>query len=229
MNPVLLSPDQISVFGFLKENILCDERVLWVGGTCLSVQHLEHRKSEDFDIFVQDANHVVPLARDLLKTVGSTWPVAEKFVLRGAATFFIKGVKIQIVSDESIQPDWVLTAADGVRFASLPALALMKWRAIASRGDMKDLYDLYSMDQHVHLAEAAKAAENMNTNASTMAWGLNDAMFSCKASIEAPAWHIDPAGWHGDIQRMELFVKHWLCHFIGRDFYRLDGPGTRER
>lgn len=106
------------------------------GGTALALQ-LGHRQSLDFDFF-SDFNFN---RLNLLRELGQYGDVMRFSETEGTLHCSLNGVKLSFFYYP--HPTIELLQVDRLRLASIIDIALMKFEAIAGRGDKKDFIDLY--------------------------------------------------------------------------------------
>ncbi len=122
-------------------------RCVLVGGTALSGYYAGHRRSDDLDLFTDDALS----QRSTVLAVSSLGGIGTAFTdQRSSANFYhaschLNGhdFTVQVVLDPRLfEVGSGVEADDGVTVASLPTILKMKAATLVSRAAEKDLYDL---------------------------------------------------------------------------------------
>lgn len=112
------------------------------GGTAVAV-HLAHRESRDLDFFSDRAVDPQALSDDLARL--------GKFAITHRSEGTLKGVfsatKIEVFDASGLQQMAPPTVVAGIRVASLQDLIAMKLKAMAEGGEMRDYFDLRSIDE----------------------------------------------------------------------------------
>ena len=118
-----------------------------VGGTALAGYYAGHRRSDDLDLFTEDAlaQKAAVLAVKSLHDIGIELEDERTTTQFYHATCRLDGhdFTAQVVLDANLfEIGRALTADDGVFVADLKTLLKMKAATLVSRGGEKDLYDL---------------------------------------------------------------------------------------
>jgi len=117
------------------------------GGTALSGYYAGHRRSEDLDLFTEDApaQQGAVLAVKSLRDIGAAFADERTSAHFYHATCHLDGHDFtsQVVLDPNLfEVGSEIEADDGVVVADLKTLLKMKAATLVSRGAEKDLYDL---------------------------------------------------------------------------------------
>jgi hypothetical protein len=134
----ILTPTQLEALERLK--LVPELRSFYLaGGTALAL-HLGHRRSEDFDLFLDGALDPEALRRSLEEHVVGTrfrsQAVMTLYVEVGGVITSFFGLRRPLVDSPGATP-W------GFSIAGVDDIAAMKLEAIASRGSRKDFVDLF--------------------------------------------------------------------------------------
>lgn len=118
-----------------------------VGGTALSGYYAGHRRSDDLDLFTQDAPSQAAgvVAARSLREIGTAFSGERNSAGFYHATCHLDGhdFTMQVVLDSNLfEIGSGIRADDGVVVADLTTLLKMKAATLVSRGAEKDLYDL---------------------------------------------------------------------------------------
>ncbi len=118
-----------------------------VGGTALSGYYAGHRRSDDLDLFTQDAPSQAAgvAASKSLREIGTAFRDERSSAGFYHATCHLDGhdFTTQVVLDPNLfEIGSAIKADDGVVVADLTTLLKMKAATLVSRGAEKDLYDL---------------------------------------------------------------------------------------
>jgi len=122
------------------------------GGTALAI-HLGHRRSVDFDWFIEKMPAGPLELAGVLKAAGLDLKTSD--VQRGTLHGTVAGVRVSFI-EYPYPPvaQLVEWPAYGCRLASLADIACMKLSAIAQRGAKKDFFDIYALcTRFIPLAE----------------------------------------------------------------------------
>lgn len=112
-----------------------------MGGTALAV-HLNHRRSEDLDIFVY--HPFDPLS--LLESLKNQGEVEAEFWAEGTLNCTFGGVKLQFLWAEGQQPLEVGSTVGKMMVGSFPDVVASKLKVIGDRGELRDYYDLMCIE-----------------------------------------------------------------------------------
>lgn len=143
---------------FLKAFFSREKRFFLTGGSALGLFYLEHRFSYDLDLFSKE--HVDWLEIDGIVRLCSQEVGASVQLLRDAPTFRrycleTKGNKeiVDIVVDISPQVDQEKQWIDNIQVDTLREIMLNKITTLISRCEVKDLVDLYFLEQEGFVVE----------------------------------------------------------------------------
>jgi hypothetical protein len=116
------------------------------GGTGLAV-HLQHRESRDLDFFYhRDAIDLDALADAL----GQAGPFAIAERSPGTLNGVFAATKVQFLNADQVAAQHLLeppSTVAGLRVASVSDIFAMKLRMIAKRGELRDYFDLMTIEQ----------------------------------------------------------------------------------
>ena len=116
------------------------------GGTAIAV-HLGHRISHDLDFFYhRDAIDLDRLAR----TIDTVGPFAITMRAPGALNALFFRTKVQFLHADQVAPQRLLAKpmeVAGLRVAQLDDLLAMKLKVIGDRGELRDYFDLMTIEQ----------------------------------------------------------------------------------
>lgn len=112
------------------------------GGTAVAV-HLEHRESRDLDFFFHQP---VDLER-LKKQIGGLGDFAITHQSRGTLKGLFGGTRIEVFDAGAIKQLAAPTDVAGLKVASLQDLMAMKIKVLAERGEMRDYFDVKTIDE----------------------------------------------------------------------------------
>jgi predicted nucleotidyltransferase component of viral defense system len=142
----ILPEVQIKLFEALSSQTFIHDFYL-AGGTCLALQ-IGHRKSIDFDFFIQ-ADFETSSLINILTQIGSyARENEEKNTINGT----LNGVRISFFGYHYDIID-VFKSYNNIQLAGLKDIAAMKLEAIAGRGSKKDFIDLYFLLQQYSLED----------------------------------------------------------------------------
>ena len=115
---------------------------LLLGGTALAI-YLEHRQSEDLDLFVHSPFDPPGLLREL-RGMGK---VEDEFVEEGTLNCAFEGVKLQFlhaVGQRRIAPGG---RVGEMPVGSFPDIVATKLKVVGDRGELRDYYDLMCIEE----------------------------------------------------------------------------------
>lgn len=118
---------------------------LW-GGTAITV-HLAHRISRDLDFFYHHNSVNLNELTDRLSTAG---PFAVTERSPGTLNGVFSATKIQFLHADEGRPQHLLEppdVVDGLRIAKLSDLMAMKLKVVGDRGELRDYFDLMTIEQ----------------------------------------------------------------------------------
>jgi hypothetical protein len=120
------------------------------GGTAVAVR-LRHRESRDLDFFYH--NNAVDL-RGLARQLGETHAFAVTHESEGTLRGLFGGTKVEFIHADEGGAQHLLEepeTIDGMRVAGLKDLIAMKLGAVAGRGELRDYYDLKTIEERAGL------------------------------------------------------------------------------
>ena len=116
------------------------------GGTAIAV-HLAHRISQDLDFFYHHNSVNLNELTDRLSTAG---PFAVTERSPGTLNGVFSATKIQFLHADEGRPQHLLEppdVVDGLRIAQLSDLMAMKLKVVGDRGELRDYFDLMTIEQ----------------------------------------------------------------------------------
>lgn len=145
--------------GFLKSFFTKETRFYLTGGSALGLFYLQHRFSQDLDLFTGE--RVDWMEMDGIMRLCAEEIGADLNLLRDSLTFRRYGLKrggdteiIDLVVDVSPQIDAKKEWIDDVQVDTLHEIMLNKITTLVSRCDIKDLVDLYFLEKEGFQVEA---------------------------------------------------------------------------
>ena len=145
---------------FLRAWFARERRFFLTGGSALGLFYLDHRRSYDLDLFTCDeveGKEVQGLVQRTAAQIG-----AECATLRSAPDFhrfrLTRGEEregIDVVVDRAPQLDAVKAEFDGIRVDTVREIIANKLTTLLSRTELKDVVDLYFLEQAGHNLLAA--------------------------------------------------------------------------
>lgn len=140
---------------FLRAWFAEEQRFFLTGGSALGLFYLDHRRSYDLDLFTADevgGKEVQNLVLRVAARIG-----AESQAIRSAPDFhrfrLVRGEErelLNLVVDRAPQLDVQKTSVDGIRVDTLREIIANKLTTLLSRTELKDVVDLYFLDQAGH-------------------------------------------------------------------------------
>ncbi len=132
-----------------------ESRYFLTGGSALGIFYLEHRRSYDLDLFT--CEEVAPKeVQNLIRKIASQID-AQSEAIRTTLDFHRFRLSrdggsevVDVVMDRSPQLDQVKVLIGGVRVDTLREMIANKLTTILSRSEMKDVVDLYFLEQAGH-------------------------------------------------------------------------------
>ena len=112
-----------------------------MGGTALAV-HLNHRRSEDLDIFVYDPFDP-PTLLEHLKSRGK---VEAEYWAEGTLNCTFGGVKLQFLWAEGQEQLEAGLTVGQMTVGSFPDVVASKLKVVGGRGELRDYYDLMCIE-----------------------------------------------------------------------------------
>jgi len=197
---------------FLRAWFAQERRFFLTGGSALGLFDLDHRRSYDLDLFTceqVEGKEVQGLVQHTASRIG-----AECAALRTAPDFhrfrLTRGEErevIDVVVDRSPQLDAVKREIAGIRVDTVREMIANKLTTLLSRTELKDVVDLYFLEQAGHDLLAAIP------DARTKDGGWDPAVVSMLLSdlrvTETPAWMIKelaPADLVAFLNRLRLAI-----------------------
>ena len=116
------------------------------GGTAIAV-HLGHRVSRDLDFFFH--HHSIDLD-DLATRLSAVGPFAVSERSPGTLNGLFSSTRVQFLHADEGRPQHVLEQpreTDGLRIAGLSDLIAMKLKVVGDRGELRDYFDLMTIEQ----------------------------------------------------------------------------------
>jgi hypothetical protein len=116
------------------------------GGTAIAV-HLGHRVSRDLDFFFH--HHSIDLD-DLASRLSAAGPFAVTDRSPGTLNGLFSSTKVQFLHADEGGPQHLLEQpqeTDGLRIAGLSDLIAMKLKVVGDRGELRDYFDLMTIEQ----------------------------------------------------------------------------------
>jgi Nucleotidyl transferase AbiEii toxin, Type IV TA system len=116
------------------------------GGTAIAV-HIGHRVSHDLDFFYH--RYAVDLDQ-LTRTIDTVGPFAITMRAPGTLNALFFRTKIQVLHADEVAPQRLLAEPieiAGLRVAQLDDLVAMKLKVIGDRGELRDYFDLMTIEQ----------------------------------------------------------------------------------
>jgi hypothetical protein len=116
------------------------------GGTAIAV-HLGHRISRDLDFFFHNASIDLD---DLASRLHAAGPFAVTDRSPGTLNGLFSATKVQFLHADEGHPQHLLEQpqeVDGLRVAGLSDLMAMKLKVVGDRGELRDYFDLMTIEQ----------------------------------------------------------------------------------
>ena len=116
------------------------------GGTAIAV-HLAHRVSRDLDFF---SHHSSIDLDELAHRLAAVGPFAVTERSAGTLNGIFSATKVQFLHADEARPQHLLEPpeeVDGLRIAGLSDLMAMKLKVIGDRGELRDYFDLMTIEQ----------------------------------------------------------------------------------
>jgi hypothetical protein len=116
------------------------------GGTAIAV-HLGHRMSRDLDFFF---HHGSVDLDELARRLSAAGPFAVTDRSSGTLNGVFAATRVQFLHTDEIRPQHLLEPpqeVDGLRVAQLSDLMAMKLKVIGDRGELRDYFDLMTIEQ----------------------------------------------------------------------------------
>ena len=116
------------------------------GGTAIAV-HLAHRASRDLDFFFHHDSGDLDELADKLSAAG---PFAITERAPGTLNGVFSATRVQFLHADEVRPQRLLESpgqVDGLRIAQVSDLMAMKLKVIGDRGELRDYFDLMTIEQ----------------------------------------------------------------------------------
>jgi hypothetical protein len=199
---------------FLRAWFSRERRFFLTGGSALGLFYLDHRRSYDLDLFTNedvDGKEIQNLVNRVAAQIG-----AECAALRTAPDFYrfrlSRGEQreiVDVVVDRAPQLDVEKASFDGIRVDTLREIIANKLTTLLSRAELKDLIDLYFLEQAGHDLLAAipdARAKDGGWEPAVVAMLLDGL-----DTREVPAWmirQVAPADLEAFLQRLRLAISN---------------------
>lgn len=135
----ILTPAMLEIWDLVGS--LSPSSGVLMGGTALAI-HLEHRQSEDLDIFVHDPFDPV----SLLERLREHGPVESDHWSEGALNCVFGEVKLQFLSAVGQRQIERGRKFGELTVGSLPDVVATKLKVVGDRGELRDYYDLMCVE-----------------------------------------------------------------------------------
>lgn len=140
---------------FLRLWFAQEQRFFLTGGSALGLFYLDHRRSYDLDLFTSEEVEGKELQNLVLRV--ATGIGADCQILRTAPDFhrfrLVRGEErelVDVVVDRAPQLDQQKASFDGIRVDTLREIIANKLTTLLSRSEVKDVVDLYFLEQAGH-------------------------------------------------------------------------------
>lgn len=183
-----LSPLQADL---LREFFARERRFVLTGGGALVGYHLQHRTSDDIDLFtkppvtLEDGRLALDAAAAALGATSQSLRSSPEFqrtlVQRGE-----ESAVVDLVVDRAPDVDAAVDGPGGIRMHSLREIAANKVCALIGRGEIRDFVDLRMILLHgLELADVLADAERKDGGvaAATLAWILDGLRIGSEAEV----------------------------------------------
>jgi len=198
---------------FLRAWFARERRFFLTGGSALGLFYLDHRRSYDLDLFTTEevgGKEVQNAVLAVSAVIG-----AECEALRSAPDFhrfrLSRGEEreiIDVVVDRAPQLDAEKADFDGIRVDTLREIIANKLTTLLSRTELKDLVDLYFLEQAGHdLLAAIPDARNKDGGWEPAVVAM---LLDGLSTDQMPAWMIRqlaPADLQAFLQRLRLAIS----------------------
>lgn len=148
MGKTILTPDQQLLLDKIAENKVITDTYYLTGGTALSEVYLQHRLSEDLDLF-SEQEIVTNEVSAWVKTTAKQLQTQVTFeTLRGQLIYYFSFPTETVKVDFAYFPFPVLGKYEKykkLRIASLEDIAVNKLQAILTRSRGRDYFDIYEI------------------------------------------------------------------------------------
>jgi predicted nucleotidyltransferase component of viral defense system len=175
---------------FLREFFKRESSFFLTGGAALAGFYLGHRKTEDLDFFTLENeietgfNIIKDVANVLNATVEAiqTSPDFRRFLIKRGS----ESIVIDLVREYVYQIDREKNKINGIRIDSPQEILANKLCALLSRSEIRDLVDIYELEQAGFQVEDAVSAASLKDTGLTSAqlgWILSQIKFGDDAII----------------------------------------------
>ncbi|HET9082121.1 MAG TPA: nucleotidyl transferase AbiEii/AbiGii toxin family protein [Trebonia sp.] len=140
----ILPPDTAATWDAIAQVVPADAYL--GGGTAIAV-HLAHRVSRDLDFFFHHES--IDLGK-LTRRLAAAGPFAVTERSAGTLNGVFSATKVQFLHADEARPQHLLEPpgeVDGLRIAGLSDLLAMKLKVVGDRGELRDYFDLMSIEQ----------------------------------------------------------------------------------
>jgi len=199
---------------FLRVWFSQERRFFLTGGSALGIFYLDHRRSYDLDLFTSEevaGNEVQSLVNRVATQIG-----ANCAALRTSPDFhrfrLVRGEEreiIDVVVDRAPQLDVEKASFDGIRVDTIREIIANKLTTLLSRTELKDLVDLYFLEEAGHDLLAAIP----DAQAKDGGWehAVVAMLLDGLDTDEIPVWmirRVTPADLQAFLQRLRLAISH---------------------
>lgn len=161
------------------------------GGAALAGFYLHHRATDDLDLFTLDADalerghHVV---LDAAERLGCTWSIRQEApgFRRYVITRGHEGLVVDLVLERVAQTGGPKREFGAIRVDPPREILANKLAALAGRAEIRDLVDVYSLEESglsVEDALAAVLAKDAGATPATIAWVLSEIVLPDAAEL----------------------------------------------
>lgn len=145
-----MTPFQVMVLEMLFNGLLGRRNYYFTGGTALAEFYLQHRYSDDLDIFTRERRDIRADYLDVKRSLAAkAIEVSTELELDDFVRFFVSGtgeigsgLKVELCRDAGAQMS-VAETIDGITVDSFEDIAVNKVRALYGRSEIKDFVDLF--------------------------------------------------------------------------------------
>ncbi len=188
---------------FLSEDEIIKDFIL-VGGTALAL-HIEHRLSEDLDLFTEKKYINNDKIRNTVKKIFKNYSVLEED--EGYIEFFANNTKLTFYSFG--MPIKYEPLVNNLNIATVDECIAMKVHAITARNSYKDHYDMYSiMAEGIDLPKIVELAEEKYKTA------FNTKLFLSKLLVEVPEDALEKPKYKITSKGIKEFMENKIESFI---------------
>ncbi|HRQ90638.1 MAG TPA: nucleotidyl transferase AbiEii/AbiGii toxin family protein [Bacteroidia bacterium] len=189
-----------------------EKRFFLTGGSALGLFYLGHRLSYDLDLFTSDeveSQEVRNLVHRIAAEIGAdcqgirTAPDFHRFRLTRGEDREI----VDVVVDRAPQIDPIKADFDGIRVDTLREIIANKLTTLLSRTELKDVVDLYFLEQDGH--DLLAAIPDAQTKDGGWEPAVVAMLLDSHACDELPAWMIrpiEPDDFRSFLKRLRLAI-----------------------